>query len=154
MTSWLPVPYLVQDKPGWCLPACAGMIAAYWGQPLLQDDIANWLGATGVGVPARRIQRLATRGFNVVYRTGSISELETWLKRNVPCILFVHTGELPYWNIDTPHAVVLVGLTPEQAFLLDPAFEEVPVTVSPEDLLLAWSFFDYTYAAMMVETVS
>jgi len=38
----LNVPRLRQDKEGWCLPACVAMVAAYWGQPLLQADIANW----------------------------------------------------------------------------------------------------------------
>ena len=66
----LNVPHLRQDKEGWCLPACVAMVAAYWGQPLLQADIADWLGTRGVGTPASRIQRLAQRGFDVVYRRG------------------------------------------------------------------------------------
>lgn len=129
------------------------MVAAYWGQPLLQADIANWMDVTGSGTPASRIRRLAVRGFDVIYRTGSLAELETWLEQDVPCILFVRTGELPYWDVDTAHAVVLVGLSAEQAYLLDPAVDQVPVTVSPDDLLLAWSYFDYTYAVLTVEPV-
>lgn len=151
MATWLPVPHLLQDKPGWCLPACAAMVAAFWEQPLFQADIANWLGVTGVGTPASRIRRLETRGFDVVYRTGSLAELEKWLKQGVPGILFVRTGKLPYWDVDTAHAVVLVGLTAEQAHLLDQAVTQAPVTVSPDDLLLAWSYFDYTYAVLTVE---
>ena len=37
----LNVPHLRQDKEGWCLPACVAMVAAFWGQPLLQADIAK-----------------------------------------------------------------------------------------------------------------
>jgi hypothetical protein len=55
--SWLNVPHLKQNEIGWCLPACAAMVAAYWHQPLTQEDIARWLGATRIGVPASRIQR-------------------------------------------------------------------------------------------------
>ena len=127
------------------------MVAAYWEQPLLQADVANWLGVTGVGTPASHIRRLAARGFEVVYRTGSLADLETWLELGVPCILFVRTGELSYWDVDTAHAVVLVGLDSEHAYLLDPAVAQSPVTVSPDELMLAGSFFDYTYAVLTVE---
>ena len=150
MTGWLPVPHLLQDQPGWCLPACVAMVAAYWEQPLLQADIAHWLSATRVGVPASRIQRLTTRGFDVTYRAGSLAELVTWLEKDVPCILFVRTGELSYWDIDTPHAVVLVGVEDEQAFLLDPAKVQIPAVVPVDELILAWSYFDYTYAILTV----
>jgi hypothetical protein len=127
------------------------MVAAYWEEPLLQADVAHWLGTRGGGTPANRIQRLAQRGFEVIYSTGSLADLESWLKRRVPPILFVRTGELPsYWSIDTPHAVVLAGLTAGSATLFDPGVETGPVTVPVDELLLAWSHFDYTYAALSV----
>ncbi len=62
----------------------------------------------------------------------------------MPCILFLRTGELPYWQLDTPHAVVLAGLEADQAHIFDPAIEEAPVSVSQGDLLLAWSHSEYT----------
>ena len=148
----LNVPYLQQSKAGWCLPACVAMVAAYWQQPLTQADVARWLETRGVGTPASRIERLAQRGFKVVYRTGSLAELGAWLAQSVPCILFLRTGELPYWQVDTAHAVVLVGLEADLAYLLDPAVETVPVEVSPGDLMLAWSYFEYTYAALIPST--
>jgi hypothetical protein len=49
------------------------------------------------------------------------------------------------------HAVVLVGLIGEQVYLLDPAVDQTPVIISSADLLLAWSYFDYTYAVVTVE---
>jgi len=147
---WLPVPHLLQDEAGWCLPACAAMVAAYWQQPLLQADIAHWLDTRGVGTPASRIQRLTQRGFEVVYKTGSLAELENWLAQGVPCILFVRTGELSYWPVDTPHAVVLAGLEADQAHLFDPALGDAPVIVPVDDMMLAWSHFEYTYAALRV----
>jgi hypothetical protein len=48
------------------------MVAAYLQQPLLQDDIARWLGTDEIGTPANRIQRMARRGFDVTY-TGAAS---------------------------------------------------------------------------------
>jgi len=145
---WLNVPHLKQAKAGWCLPACAAMVTAYWQQPLVQADIAHWLDAHGIGVASSRIQRLGQHGFQVVYSAGSLAELQAWLAHKVPCILFVRTGELPYWRIDTPHAVVLAGLEEEQAYLFDPAIDTAPVNVLVGDLLLAWSHSDYTYAVL------
>lgn len=147
---WLNVPHLLQDDDGWCLPACVAMIAAYWQQPLLQADLANWLGTRGVGTPASRIRRLAQHGFEVIYRTGSLIDLEAWIAKRVPCILFVRTGELSYWQIDTPHAVVLAGVEADSAYLFDPAVETAPVIVPSGDLILAWSYSDYTYAILTV----
>jgi ABC-type bacteriocin/lantibiotic exporter with double-glycine peptidase domain len=146
--SWLDVPHLRQDEVGWCLPACVAMIAAYWQQPLVQSDIARWLDAQGVGIPASRVERLGQRGFRVIYRTGSLAELDAWLAQGVPCILFLRTGELSYWKLDTPHAAVLVGLEADDAYLLDPAVEAGPIKVPAGDLLLAWSHFEYTYAVL------
>ncbi len=124
---WLNVPHLRQVKPGWCLPACVAMVTAYWQKPLLQDDIAHWLNTTWVGTPSSRIQRLTQRGFDVVYRTGSVADLQAWLAQQSPCILFVRTGELPYWKVDTPHAVVAAGLEAESAYLFDPDYEIAPL---------------------------
>lgn len=145
---WLNIPHIQQTNDGWCLPACVAMVTAFWEQPLLQDDVALWLGASPVGVPASHIQPLSQRGWQVTYRTGSVQDLRDWLAQNVPCILFVRTGELPYWNVDTPHAVVLAGLDQDSVSLLDPAIETAPVHVPIENLLLAWSYFDYAYAAL------
>lgn len=148
---WLTVPHQQQDKDGWCLPACVAMVAAYWQQPLLQADVANWLGTRDeIGTPAGRVRRLTQRGLDVVYRTGSVLELEAWLARRTPCILFVRTGELPYWHVDTPHALVLIGIEGDSAYVLDPATEAAPTQVRLDDLILAWSYSDYTYAVLTV----
>jgi ABC-type bacteriocin/lantibiotic exporter with double-glycine peptidase domain len=148
---WLAVPHQQQDKAGWCLPACVAMVAAYWQQPLLQTDVANWLCTQDdIGTPAGRMRRLAQRGFDVVYRTGSVLELEAWLAKKTPCILFVRTGELPYWEVDTPHALVLIGIEGDSAYVLDPTTEAAPTIVRLGDLILAWSYSDYTYAVLTV----
>ena len=146
--NWLDVPHQQQTETGWCLPACVAMVTAYWQHPLRQTDVARWLGARGVGTPASRIQRLARHGFEVIYRTGSLAELEMWIDQGVPSIIFLRTGELPYWQVDTPHAVVLAGLEANNAYLFDPAVESAPVTVSSGDLMLAWLHFDYTYVVL------
>jgi hypothetical protein len=93
---------------------------------------------------------MAQRGFEVTYKAGSLADLADWLQRQIPPILFIRTGELSYWSIDTPHAVVLVGLAGGEAYLLDPGVDTALVIVSSEELLLAWSHFDYTYTTLVV----
>lgn len=148
---WLDVPHQQQANPSWCLPACVAMVAAYWQQPLLQADIAHWLGSTAVGVPASRVQRLGSRGFTVIYRTGSLADLESWILKGKPCILFVRTGELTYWQMDTAHAIVLAGFDAEEAILIDPAMTLAAIRVPIGELMLAWSYFDYAYAVLYVD---
>ena len=150
--TWLNVPHLPQAELGWCLPACVAMVTAYLQQPLLQDDVARWLDTDElIGTPANRIGRVAQRGFVVTYNApGSYAELATWLQRRSPPILFILTGELSYWADDCQHAVVLAGFTGDEAHLFDPGVETAPMTVSMEELLLAWSHFDYTYAVIEV----
>jgi hypothetical protein len=122
------------------------------GYPLLQADVARWLGTQFVGTPASHIHHMSQRGFAVTYDTGSLTVLETWLQRQMPLILFLRTGDLPHWSVDTPHAIVLAGFNattpPSESYLFDPGLETGPSTVSTESLLLAWSHFDYTYAIL------
>ncbi len=144
----LTVPHLQQSRISWCLPACVAMVSAYWGQPLLQDDVARWLGTRGIGTPASRVLRLRPRGFDVIYQIGSLADLYIWIGQETPCILFVRTGDLPDWEEDVPHAVVLTGFDGEFAVLLDPGLSTAPTTVSNDALMLAWSHFDYAFAIL------
>ena len=144
----LKIPHLKQEQPSWCLPACVAMVAAYWQEPLYQPDIVNWLGTSWLGTPASHIQKLSQYSFIPLYQTGSFAQLQYWIAQQIPCILFVHTGQLSYWNVDTAHAVVLAGLENESVFLYDPAIETAPIQVSVDELMLAWSYSDYAYAIL------
>lgn len=146
---WLNVPHQVERRPGWCLPACVAMVSAYWEQPLAQVDIGRWLETRPVGTPASRIVRLARQGFDIIYTTGSPATLMEWIEQGVPPILFVRTGDLlPYWTVDTPHAVVFAGMEGENCVLFDPGLEIAPAMVSLGNLLLAWLHTDDAYAIM------
>ena len=50
------------------------------------------------------------------------------LEGDIPPIIFVTTGELPYWDDDTAHAILLVGLDDMTALINDPAFDEARLT--------------------------
>ena len=81
---------------------------------------------------------------------GQISEarLRAYLLERIPVIAFVQAGELSYWKHDSFHAVVVTGLVDDVVAINDPAFRE-PQTVSLDELMLAWSEFDYTYAIIV-----
>jgi hypothetical protein len=128
------------------------MVSAYWEQPLLQEDVARWLGTRGVGTPSSRVERVRSYGFTVFYGTGSLAVVEANLAHGYPTILFVRTGELrPHWQIDTPHAVVVAGVEGDNAVLFDPGLPVAPIVVSTGNLMLAWSYFDYGYALITVQ---
>lgn len=146
--SWLPLTSQKQLHDGYCLPACVSMVASYWQKPISQRRTGRILRTSRFGTPSSRIQRLDRHGFDIIYRTGSLEDLHEWMAQQVPCILFVDTSELPYWEVATRHAVVLAGLTNQHAFLFDPYFETVPQTILVGDLMLAWSPFDYAYAVL------
>ena len=137
--SLLKVPHQTQIEDSWCLPACVAMVCAYWGRPEFQGDIARWLQTTEIGTPARNISRLKDYGFDATYLEGSLQFLSESLQQSIPCILFLRTGELPYWEIDTAHAIVVIGLDDQEIFLNDPFFEDAPKVVPVEEVLLAWS---------------
>jgi hypothetical protein len=115
------------------------MVLAYNGLEADQHALARQLDVIEeIGAPASRVLRLNSPSFAVTYREGDDADLRTALARGTPPILSVTTGELPYWDEDTAHAIVLVGMNDETALVNDPAFEEAPVSVRIGDLLLAW----------------
>jgi ABC-type bacteriocin/lantibiotic exporter with double-glycine peptidase domain len=146
--NWLNVTHQPQHKSSWCLPACVAMVSTYWGIPVRQVDVARWLGTSDIGTPSSRTQRLTNQKYSVIYGEGSLAILSGWLEQDAPLILFVRTGDLPYWKIDTAHALIVAGLDTEQATLIDPAVDAAYCVVPLGDLLLAWSHFDYTFAVV------
>jgi ABC-type bacteriocin/lantibiotic exporter with double-glycine peptidase domain len=135
---WLNVPYLPQVEPGGCLAACAAMVLAYVEQPALQEDIARQIDARSWGAPASNIRRLTGWGLIVRYDSGSLAEIRASLESGQPPIVFVRTGDLPYWAEDTPHALVVVGMDDDHVYLLDPAYaDKAPVIVTVGDFALA-----------------
>ena len=68
MAKLLPVPFYKQNKPGYCLPACAQMVLSFQGVQLSQSNLAQQLKVKpALGTPTRNIQRLTTDTVSVVY---------------------------------------------------------------------------------------
>ena len=115
---------------------------------MTQHQVARVLGTQWFGTPASRVRRLAQFGVIIEYAETSLSGLATFLARGLPCLVFLYTGDLPYWSVDTPHAVLLVGLDDQAAYVNDPAFEEAPQRIPRPHFLLAWSRFEHTFAVV------
>lgn len=81
-------------------------------------------------------------------RRGSVAILYTLLQHGWPIIASVDTGPLPYWEISTGHAVVVVGMEREHIFLNDPGMPDGPVQVLIGDFELAWLEQDELYAVL------
>lgn len=48
------------------------------------------------------------------------------------------TGELPYWDSDVNHAVVLTGMDGARVLVNNPFFTKTPISIPLGDFDLAW----------------
>ncbi len=142
----LSVPHKVQEHEAGCLAACAQAVLSFLGVEQTQTNLNRILGLTSIGVPFRHIQRLTTLGVAVLLQRGEESDLRSAIDRNLPPILFVKTGDLPYWQDNTAHAVVMIGYGENTVLLADPQFVHSPQHIDWDALMLAWSEMDYYFA--------
>ena len=142
----LSVPHRRQQGDGDCLAACAAMILAHLGQAIDYAQLLELLDIKPYGAPAGNIRRLANLGLTVAYSKTDLAGLEAMLQQGHPAIVFVRTGELPYWTYSTDHALVVVGYDETQLFVNDPHRSEAPIAVPRGDFELAWLERDYYYA--------
>ncbi len=149
MPRLLSVEHHQQVERAGCLAACAQMALQHIGVSQSQAQLNRLLGLTPAGVPSSRIQRLNGLAAKVVYTSGDETALKEAINRGIPPIIFVDTGELPYWKVRLRHAVLVVGYDEAQVYLNDPDQHIAPIAVSWGDLMLAWSEFDYKYALIL-----
>ena len=126
------------------------MALAYCDISETQTAIASYLRyISGVGTPARNITHLAVLGVKVAWHElGVVADLQPALATHSVPIVFLRTGELPYWDYDTPHAVVVIGVEAGTVYVNDPAFSQSPIPVASGDFQLAWDEFDGQWASI------
>ncbi len=144
------IPYHKQLDDGYCLPACAQMVFAYWDIARSQKTIGEQLGMRlPLGVPASRIQRIASSSLAVIYATGYLDTLAENIKVDIPVIAFIQAGELPHWfGHRFQHAILVVGLDERFVYILDPAVDKQVIAVPEGDFMLAWGEMEYAYATI------
>ena len=137
-----PAPHYKQSDPGACLPACARMVLAAFGDEYTEAQMAAALDSYEFGTPAGRVMRLTELGYRVQYGPSTLKELESHLKHHTLPIVFVRADLLPWADFGGFHALVLVRITSTDVVLLDPALENGPTPLSKDGFLLAWEEFD------------
>lgn len=124
------------------------MVLEFLGKAHTYQTVSQLLELTPYGIPMSRVRRLSQLGVIVTYEQGSLATLHERLASGQPCIVPVRTGELSYWREDVRHAVVVVGLTPLNVLLNDPAFDTAPLGVSRAEFELAWLEQDNLYVTL------
>jgi len=143
---FLNVTHFKQNKQYTCVPACVRMILDYLGFDLDEERISEILSTTPRGTKAINITRLQDIGVDVVLRSASLFDLRNLLREKVPCIVFLWTGNLEYWDMVCWHAVVIVGLEEDAIYINDPFFSDAPKKVVIDSFLEAWSHYDFILA--------
>ncbi|MCQ3977962.1 MAG: hypothetical protein DPW09_31430 [Anaerolineae bacterium] len=106
-----------------------------------------WLFSTPWSRPVRTGTQLFPDPFFDFYHS-CFEDLFDHLSQGWPCLAFIKTGELPYWEENVDHAVVVVGLDDQYIYLNDPAFPTAPVQVDRKEFELAWLEWDEKYAVV------
>ena len=146
----LPIPHYKQQAESDCLAACAAMMLGAINIQVPYERLLSILDIKPWGTPHRNILKLAelVQGVAVIYKQGAIPDLFQALDKNKAVMVFVWTSDLPYWQLETWHAVVVVGYDEQHFYLNDPAFDHAPQTVSHGNLDLAWIAYDTYYAVI------
>lgn len=139
MSTSLSVPHFPQQADGYCLPACAQMVLAYWGINRNQYRLGRQLRTIpGAGTPGSRLLRLASRNLDVDYKTGTLDDLRAALAQGVPAIVLVNTKHFAHWTLETLHAVVVIGMDDVNVIINDPGMDQGSTLVTLGDFHLAW----------------
>lgn len=133
----LAVSRLQQRGEGDCLPTCAEMVLTFLGHHISYDALYAHLGTRWFGTPAANLLRLQTFGVRVSLEELDVAAIAQTLEGEIPVIAFVNTADLPYWNVDTDHAVVVVGIDDESVYLNDPYHAEQAQSVTRSAFTLA-----------------
>lgn len=129
-------PFIAQETPDSCVPACLRMIFAGCGLAVSEDELRALCDCTFLGTEALQAVEAARHfGFtNSAKHTLTINELEALVADE--CYPIVYLNLAPIDGIQQRHAVVIVAVTAFSFVVLDPAVGE---RLIPRDVfLVAW----------------
>ena len=142
------VSHCQQQHDGDCLAACIAMVLDSLDQHIEYAALLRLLRIRAYGAPASNVRLLSAQGFDVTYSVTDLSGLAALLRQGHCVIMFVRTGDLPYWSYSTDHALLCVGYDEQYFYVHDPHLEAGPTQVARGDLELAWLEHDYRYATV------
>jgi uncharacterized protein YvpB len=125
------------------------MTLAYLGRTDTAEQLTRLLETRSFGTPLENILRLDQIGLQVTLKESSLEEISRYLQNNRPVIAFVNTLDLPYWQNDTDHAVVIVGMDDEFVYVNDPYIAEAPQRIPR--LLFELSMMRFGFRCAIIE---
>lgn len=144
----LPISHFPQHRQTECLAACAAMVLHYLQVPFRYDHLVKLLRIGQAGASFRNLRYLERLGIRVSIKRGEVDVLRSCIQNGMPPIVFVATSELSYWQEQTSHAVVAIGVDDHKIYLNDPAFANSPQVVTIDEFALAWLGMDEFYATI------
>jgi len=124
------------------------MVLAHLGLDMEEKQLEAILRTTPGGTTAADIQKIQRLGLDVNVHPSSLFELYDLLRKGVPCIVFLWTGNLEYWNIACWHTVVVIGFEENIIYVNDPFFSDAPQKADLHNFLNAWALCDFTLATI------
>lgn len=138
------LPHRQQEYDYSCLAACARMLLAAHGIEKSEAQLRRLLKTrASVGTHPVNLLRLEQFDLAVTWpRAASLDDLRTQVESNKPCIVFVWSSDLLYWeevdDIGYLHAVIVAGFSETGVLVHDPALPDGPTEVPVSDFLRAW----------------
>jgi hypothetical protein len=126
------------------------MVLDFLGQRKSYESLTRVLGTRWFGTPVDNILRLDQLGFQVAIEEMSLEEILGYLQQGLPVIAFVNTADLPYWDVNSDHVFVVVGMDEQWVYVNDPYFPEAPQQLSKTSFELAQLRFDNRCAVIRV----
>jgi ABC-type bacteriocin/lantibiotic exporter with double-glycine peptidase domain len=121
------------------------MVLAYLGHKITQAKLMSLLGTTDAGTPFSRLRLLSQLGAIVGVQTnGTLSDLQV----SLPAIVGLQTGWLHGAVDDSQHAVVVIAIEAHTVWILDPAQDANPSSLTEDEFLAAWTEMDCIFATV------
>lgn len=123
------------------------MVLAYYERTVDPEWLRRLLGSKAIGTPGFKVRNLDRHGYTVTYASATDERvLAQALRSGVPPIALVLTANLAYWDRETAHAVVVIGMDNDTVIVNDPAYPASSQHIAHNAFMLAWADFDYLYA--------
>lgn len=118
--------------------------------PISYKKLMQLLKVDAIGTPFRNLQNLRSLGLSILIEEGNFSRIQTHLAAGLPVITAVDTRQLAYWQDETDHAVLIIGLDDTAVYLNDPNFPDAPQVVPLAEFELSWLEKNYLSAVIQL----